>query len=222
MDLIGLMIYMTMVASMEVDLEQLTPENAALLKRLMEEIDDPNGWVQDLQNQRNQVQTQRNQITPEEKERLRIFFAQKPGFKDLFKKPEPELEPVDIQRMEYDILKRKQTLREIPIKSSSDIGEGFDNLDSVNHIDLNTRLNAVEISACTIIDQLKAMGVFPEQASITQQFKRLKVSEGGKGRTEKVQIVTGHREQIKPSGFLDLFKKRAKEQENPMPQPGGL
>ena len=111
-------------------------------------------------------------------------------------------------------------IHEKPFKSSSDIGEGFENLDNNSHLDMNSRLSGVEISACTIIDQLKTMGVFPEQATITQQFKRLKVSEGGKGRTEKVQIVTGHREQNKPSGFFDLFKKRAKELDT-TEQPGG-
>ena len=82
---------------------------------------------------------------------------------------------------------------------------------------MNSRLSGIEISACTIIDQLKAMGVFPTQATITQQFKRLKVSEQGKGRQEKVQIVTGHREQQRPVGFMDLFKKREKETDGRQP-----
>lgn len=122
-----------------------------------------------------------------------------------------EKKKAELKQLEYEAMKQTASLKEVPFKSTSDIGEGFDNLDNNSHLDMNSRLSSVEISACTIIDQLKAMGVFPVQATITQQFKRLKVSEGGKGRTEKVQIVTGHREQQRPVGFMDLFKKREKQ-----------
>ena len=125
-----------------------------------------------------------------------------------------------INEAEFDFLKKNlKGAREVPFKSSTEMGEAFDNLDNNSFIDMNSRLSDDEISACTVIDELKTLGIFPQNANITQQFKRLKVSLAGKGRNEKVSIVTGTKKQQMPGSFMDLFKKKEKKDEPKPIQP---
>jgi hypothetical protein len=155
-------------------------------------------------------------LTNIQKEQIRLIFNKymTPAIE------QDELTAEELKRMEYEFLKRNTSLREIPFKSSTDIGEGFDNLDNPQNLDMNSRLSGVEISATLIIDQLKVMGVFPQQATITHQFKQLKVSEGGKGRGEKVAIVTGAKETARPVS-VDLFKKRVRPEDEQQNRPQG-
>lgn len=126
----------------------------------------------------------------------------------------------DMSQAEFDFLKNNMGARVIPFKSVSEMGEAFDNLDNDSFIDMNSRLSDDEISACTVIDELKALGVFPGEANITQQFKRLKVSQGGKGRLEKVSVVTGTKQKSPPGSFMDLFKRKEKKEDGTEPNTG--
>lgn len=123
---------------------------------------------------------------------------------------------------EFQFLKKNMGAREIPFKSTSEMGEAFDNLDNDSFIDMNSRLSDDEISACTVIDELKSLGIFPSEANITKQFKRLKVSLQGKGRQEKVSVVTGTKEKKAPGSFTDLFKRREKKDESTNTIPTGV
>ena len=91
---------------------------------------------------------------------------------------------------------------EINIKEKTEIGEVFDNLDAdeisknsnMPLIDFNTRLNDSTIKAMAIFDELKAMGIAPKDSNLTLVLKRLKVSQKGLGRKEKVQIASASRQ----------------------------
>jgi len=116
--------------------------------------------------------------------------------------------------IEYEYLKRQSALREVPSRSSSPEGEIVGNLDNASFIDMNTRLTDDEISASMRFDVLQRMGIMPQNVPLTDIFKRLKVSQKGQGRQEKVSIITGSRQQRMGSGFMDnLFKKRKSEEE---------
>lgn len=90
---------------------------------------------------------------------------------------------------------------EINIKERTEIGEVFDNLDAdiisrnsnMPMIDFNTRLTNNMIRSIAIFDEFKAMGIMPEDSNLTMILKRLKVSEKGLGRKEKVQIASANR-----------------------------
>lgn len=108
--------------------------------------------------------------------------------------------------------------QELPFKEKTEMGEVFDNLDNDNinpktgfsNIDFNARLMPWEVSNCMVFDELKALGILPENANITTQKKRLSVSLGGEGRKEKVQIASGSRDAElagRSGGFLGGLKK---------------
>lgn len=90
---------------------------------------------------------------------------------------------------------------EIHIKEHTEIGEVFSNLDAdtiseqsnMPMIDFNTRLTDSMIKAMAIFDEFKAMGIAPMDSNLTMVLKRLKVSEKGLGRKEKVQIAAASR-----------------------------
>jgi len=101
--------------------------------------------------------------------------------------------------------------KEHPFKDVSELGEVMTNLDSQEHIDLNSNLNDIQINAIKVIDELKSLGIFPEEANITKQTKRLSVSREGEGRKQKVEIAQG---MVKARGggmgenLKDLFRRR--------------
>ena len=65
----------------------------------------------------------------------------------------------------------------------------------MSQIDMRTRLASFEISAVLAVDSLVALGVLPQRClPWSTQTKRLNVSEGGKGRDERVAWVAGKRE----------------------------
>lgn len=86
------------------------------------------------------------------------------------------------------------------------------NQDSINPdtrmsaIDMRSRLHPIEISSVLAVDALVAFGVLPQKClALSTQKKRLNVSEGGKGRTEMVELVAGKRETDIKTGVLGRF-----------------
>lgn len=116
----------------------------------------------------------------------------------------------EIQELQYEFLKEQSALREIPFKSSTPEGEMVANLDDGNYVDMNTRLSDTEISAALRFDVLQKMGIMPKDIPLTNIYKRLKISQKGQGRAEKVSIVTGAKAKRDSGGNLleSLFKKR--------------
>ena len=85
-------------------------------------------------------------------------------------------------------------------------------------IDMKARLNIMEIPAILAIDNLVALGVFPQEClQLTRQKKRLSVSKGGQGRAEIVRIAVGNRDDptkpqtIKPTSPIGLFRRKNTE-----------
>lgn len=111
---------------------------------------------------------------------------------------------------EYEQLK-KRGAREIPFKDITDVGEAFSNLDSNTHIDKNTRLDEPQVAALSTIAGILSADICPFFAGIIQPYLRYKVSEGGKGRAEKVKIVTGIKDQKKPSNWQEWLKPQPKD-----------
>lgn len=104
------------------------------------------------------------------------------------------------------------------LRERTELGEVMDTLDKdvldpetrMTSLDMNTRLNEIEISAMLVIDALTRLGIFPKELGLTRQKKRLAVSLEGKGREEKVRIVAGDRE-TKQGGirsFAQMFQRR--------------
>ena len=106
------------------------------------------------------------------------------------------------------------------LKQETELGAVMSNLDSdtvdketkMSNIDFNARLTDNEINASLIIDELIRLGIFPNEIGLTRQKKRLSVSKNGQGRSEKVAIVQGQREQTSGGGFASkvagLFSRR--------------
>jgi hypothetical protein len=79
--------------------------------------------------------------------------------------------------------------------------------DNLTTIDFNTRLGQTEISSIVALQLLHTMKVGGRVCSlITRSIKRHKVSLGGLGRKEKVQIIQGEREH-EEGGNNSLFGK---------------
>jgi len=106
--------------------------------------------------------------------------------------------------------------KELPFGSSTESGEFFDNLDDTEKINMNTRLDDIEIGSIMVIDSLRDLGIFGEEATaMTRRKKELAISRGGKGREEKVQAFQAI---VKTRGgmgigesFKDLFRRREDE-----------
>jgi len=120
-------------------------------------------------------------------------------------------------------LEEKMMTGELPLEEKTELGETFSNLDcddvdketGFSKIDFNTRLQGWEISNCMVFDELKALGILPQDANITTQKKRLAVSLGGEGRKEKVTIASANRDAElsgRSGGIMNklggLFKRR--------------
>lgn len=110
------------------------------------------------------------------------------------------------------------------LKEKTELGEVFDNLDNdrvdeqtkFSKIDFNSRLSHADINNCMVFDELKALGIMPENAQISTQKKRLSVSLKGLGRAEKVQIASASRDADlanKGGGFFSKLMGAFKPQE---------
>jgi len=91
----------------------------------------------------------------------------------------------------------------IQVQEASDLSESMkaindDSLEAgtqMSKIDMKTRLHPAEIEGLLGVDTLVSMGVLTKRClNFTRQKKRLAVSEGGKGRTELVDLARGKRE----------------------------
>lgn len=119
----------------------------------------------------------------------------------------------DLRAVEYEALKEKVALREIPFRSSTEAGEMVANLDNFQYLMQNTRLTSVETNALHNYMTLVKGGVYPD-IGFDQIYMALKISEAGKGRGEKVSIVTGSKEKKDGTSFFaKLFKNRKMEVE---------
>lgn len=120
-----------------------------------------------------------------------------------------------------DNVKNLEEETNIQIKERSELGEVMDSLESdkfdpntkSSSIDFNARLDHVEISCITIMDELTRLGIFPSDTGLTRQKKRLSVSLQGKGREEKVQIVQGERQNRSSGGFMQRLGNVFRPQE---------
>ena len=97
-------------------------------------------------------------------------------------------------------------------KERSETGEVMDSLDNdkpdtrgQSPIDLNTRLNPLQIKLMSVADEIKEHGINPRQR-LTNKIKRLSVSEMGRGREDKVRIATGMLERQKSGGIGGFLK----------------
>ena len=80
--------------------------------------------------------------------------------------------------------------------------------DNLTSIDFNTRLQATEIPAIVSMQMLHTFKVGGRNCSLlARTIKRHKVSLGGLGRTEKVQIIQGEREHETDKKGDSLFGK---------------
>ncbi len=117
----------------------------------------------------------------------------------------------------YKLKRREDTSnpsRVVNVKSTTDIGEAYDNLDNEDYIDMNTRLDNIQIPAVNTIEELKFYGGIPKSSKLAERFKKLQVSFQGKGRGEKVSVATGARTQPSSGGsFADLFKRSENKDE---------
>jgi len=104
-----------------------------------------------------------------------------------------------------------------PYREASEMAEAMQNLDSdeedpitrMSSVDMNTRVSDLEMRNIVIIDELRQLGIFPEEALITRQIKRLSISKNGQGRKEKVEMVVGDRGHKENKNWVSsLFSKK--------------
>lgn len=80
--------------------------------------------------------------------------------------------------------------------------------DNLTTIDFNTRLHESEVAPIVALQLLHSLRVGGSACSlITRSIKRHKVSLGGQGRKEKVDIIKGDREHDEKSSGGSLFGK---------------
>lgn len=116
----------------------------------------------------------------------------------------------DIQLIKRELNTEVQTLEEV-----NNIREVLINLDkdevqedNLTTIDFNTRLAQTEIAPIVALQLLHTLRVGGSACSlITRSIKRHKVSLGGLGRKEKVQIIQGEREHQEGTKDSSLFGK---------------
>jgi hypothetical protein len=158
-----------------------------------------------------------NELTPELKNRLdKISKEDVLKFIEIMESQKKEKSAYE---MDYEVNKNQELIRKYPIMSSTESGELTSNLDNVDLLDLNTRLEGFETSACLQWDILQNMGIMPQNVPLTKIYKQLKVSHKGLGRTEKVSIATGVKAKNTSGLFDNLFKKRKTEEENSSGEP---
>lgn len=82
----------------------------------------------------------------------------------------------------------------------------------LSNIDMNTRLEDVQVSGISRSEELADLGVIPSVRGFTKKIKRHNVSLDGKGRGEIVQVANGLQQQKQGGGFMDrltgLFKPK--------------
>ena len=97
----------------------------------------------------------------------------------------------------------------IQVQEANDLAESMkaindDSLEAgtqMSKIDMKTRLHPSEIEGLLGVDTLVSMGVLTKRClNFTRQKKRLAVSEGGKGRSELVELVRGKQDQEAKTG----------------------
>ena len=81
---------------------------------------------------------------------------------------------------------------EQPFKETTELGEVFNNLDSEENLEKNSRLKEHEISSIISIESLNDMGIW-DFGDFTRQFKKHKISQDGLGRAEKVTTASASR-----------------------------
>ena len=119
-------------------------------------------------------------------------------------------------------------MNEVNYTETPDIAQVINNLNDdttdvvtkMSGIDMRARLNVLEIPAILAIDNLVALGVFPQECiQLTRQKKRLSVSKAGLGRKEIVRIAVGRRDEeeqrgmVKSSSPIGLMRRKKPEGE---------
>lgn len=133
---------------------------------------------------------------------------------DMVPEPEPIQEKKDVgekivNEELYQAIKNKITYREIAHKEPHMVGAAFSNLDNNFHIDKNTRLEEGSIPSFAAVTGLVALGIYSKNfiGKIVEDIKSLNVSIGGKGREEKVKMVSGNKQmQQGIKSFAEGFK----------------
>lgn len=103
-----------------------------------------------------------------------------------------------------ETLEEVNNVKEVLINLDKDVVQE----DNLTTIDFNTRLGQTEISSIVALQLLHTLKVGGRPCSlITRSIKRHKVSLGGLGRKEKVQIIQGEREHDEQGSNNNLFGK---------------
>lgn len=103
-----------------------------------------------------------------------------------------------------ETLEEVNNIKEVLINLDKDVVQE----DNLTTIDFNTRLSHSEISSIVALQLLHTLKVGGKPCSlITRSIKRHKVSLGGMGRTEKVQIIQGERNHEESGSTNNLFGK---------------
>ena len=153
------------------------------------------------------------ELTPEMK--LRLNNISKKNILKFIEVMESQNIEKNAHELEYEVGKSQEQIRKYPIMSATESGELTANLDNLELLDLNTRLEGFETSACLQWDILQKMGIMPQNVPLTKIYKQLKVSHKGLGRGEKVSIATGVKAKQTSGLFDNLFKKRKPDEANP-------
>jgi len=105
---------------------------------------------------------------------------------------------------EVEKLEEVNNVREVLINLDRDVVED----DNLTSIDFNTRLHDTEVGSIVALQLLHSLKVGGSSCSlITRSIKRHKVSLGGQGRKEKVDIIKGDREHDENTSGGSLFGK---------------
>jgi len=115
---------------------------------------------------------------------------------------ERQIERFNVNNVEK--LEEVNNVKEVLINLDKDeVGD-----DNLTTIDFNTRLHQTEIGSIVALQLLHSLKVGGSSCSlITRSIKRHKVSLGGMGRREKVDIIKGDREHEENSNGGNLFGK---------------
>ena len=95
-----------------------------------------------------------------------------------------------------------------PFSQETELGSVFRQMDDDSNVDRNTRLHKAEITGIMILDAVcNEFDCLPRDfAALSNRKKALNVSEGGKGRIEKVEMVKGDRARSSGEGWKSKLK----------------